>query len=117
MSIALLSADLMHSSQVSGAAQRVGTPLRAFSSAGALLASVGAEPVDLVIIDLALPGLEIGALLAALQKLPAGAPRTLAFGAHVHRERLDRARESGCDQVVSRGEFHARMDELVRAEA
>lgn len=117
MSIALLCADLMQSSQVSGAAQRVGTPLRVFSSADALLAGLAAEPARLVIVDLALPGLDPARLCSALQELPAGMPRTLAFGAHVHRERLEQAREAGCDLVVSRGEFHARMDALLRADA
>lgn len=114
MSVALLTTDLMQSSQVSGAAQRVGTQLRVFSAADALCSALAAEPARLVVIDLSLPGLDVPALMARLQQLPAGPPRTLAFGPHVHRDRLAQAREAGCQQVVSRGQFHAEMDGLLR---
>ena len=116
--IALLSADLMQGSQIAGAAQRVGAVLRTFSSADSLFnaispANSGDDSPRLVIVDLAVPGLDVRALLARLETLPAGKPRTLAFGPHVHAERLAAAREAGCDQVISRGQFHAQMDELL----
>jgi hypothetical protein len=39
--------------------------------------------------------------------------RVVAFGPHVHEERLAAARNAGCDEVVSRGEFFARLDAIV----
>ena len=116
--VALLTADLMQSSQVAGAALRAAVQLRVFSSADALWAALseapsGEDSVRLVIVDLALPGLDIRGLLSRLEALPSGKPRTLAFGPHVHADRLAAAREAGCDQVVSRGQFHAQMEQLL----
>jgi len=113
MSLVLLTADLMQSSQIAGAASRIGKPLRVFRSPDALWAALEAEPAGLVIVDLALPALDIPGLIAHLRALPNGAPRTLAYGSHVHTERLATARDAGCDQVVSRGQFHAQMDQLL----
>jgi DNA-binding response OmpR family regulator len=115
MSVALVTADLMQSSQIGGAATRIGEQLRVFGSAHALCAALAAEPARLVVVDLALPGLDVSALIAQLRALPGGAPRTLAYGSHVHVERLAAARDAGCDQVVSRGQFHAQMDQLLSA--
>ena len=105
--VALLTADLMQMSQVAGAAQRVSAQLRVFPSVDALCAALSEatapeEAARLVVVDLTLPGVDIRDLIARLQTLPAGKPRTLAFGSHVHTERLAAAREAGCDQVVSR---------------
>jgi len=38
----------------------------------------------------------------------------VAFGPHVHEERLAAAREAGCDEVLSRGEFFARVNAIVQ---
>jgi hypothetical protein len=116
--IALLSADLMQGSQIAGAAQRVSARLRSFSTVDSLCAALAEIPspeevARLVIVDLSLPGLDVPALMARFETLPAGKPRTLAFGPHVHADRLAAAREAGCDQVVSRGQFHAQMEELL----
>jgi DNA-binding response OmpR family regulator len=118
MFVALLTADLLQSSQVAGAARLANARLRVFSSADALCAALSEaalpeEGARLVIVDLALPGLDIRALVERLQTLAAGKPRMLAFGPHVHTERLAAAREAGCDQVISRGQFHSQMDELL----
>ena len=116
--VALLTADLMQSSQVAGAAQRAAAQLRVFSSADALCAALAEAPsaeeaARLVIVDLAAPGLDVRSLLSQLDALPMGKPPTLAFGPHVHTERLNAAREAGCDQVISRGQFQAQMDMLL----
>ena len=38
----------------------------------------------------------------------------VAFGPHVHEERLAAAREAGCDVVVSRGKFFAELDAILK---
>lgn len=37
----------------------------------------------------------------------------VAFGPHVHVESLQAAREAGCDQVLTRGQFHQQVMNLV----
>jgi hypothetical protein len=40
-------------------------------------------------------------------------PRVIAFGPHVHEERLQAARKAGCDEVVSRGQFFAQVEGML----
>jgi CheY-like chemotaxis protein len=71
------------------------------------------ETPSLLIIDLSTPALDVAALMQQLRATGNAVPRTVAFGPHVHEERLAAAREAGCDQVLSRGEFFARLDSIV----
>lgn len=112
-SLALIS-DLMMRSQVAGAATRSGTALEIVSSAESLLARAAAAPPRLVILDLSHPGLEWPALISALKELLPAESITLAFGPHVHASRLAEAEEAGCDVVISRGQFHAQMESLLK---
>ena len=56
-----------------------------------------------VIVDLAKRGLAVGDVMASLP--PADPPHVIAFGAHVDVNRLDEARDAGCDQVFVRSRF------------
>ncbi len=111
MALALIS-DLAMQSQAAAAAQRAGTELDVALTADALIAKAEATGPMLVILDLSHPGLDVAATLARLKPLLSEGAVTIAFGPHVHRERLEAARAAGCDRVLSRGEFHARMEEL-----
>lgn len=71
------------------------------------------EQASLLIIDLGAPLNDIAAIVAHF-KSKSPPPRILAFGPHVHEERLAAAREAGCDEVVSRGQFFTQMDALVQ---
>jgi hypothetical protein len=73
-------------------------------SAGAVLVELGS-------------GLE-SALQAvrALKADPAlSAVRVVAFGSHVQTDVLEAARQAGCDEVLGRGEFTARLPEILQA--
>ncbi len=113
MALALIS-DLAMQSQAAAAAARAGTTLAVALTADALIDKAQAMRPSLVILDLSHPGLDVAATLARLKPLLAEGGVTLAFGPHVHHERLEAARAAGCDRVVSRGEFHARMEEMFR---
>jgi hypothetical protein len=101
--------DLMDRSRITAAA---GPDVEFVSSVAALgtrLERPGAGPA-IVILDLARS--------AALDAVPAvraraGGARILAFGAHVDGDRLARARAAGCDRVLARSAFFARLAELV----
>jgi DNA-binding NarL/FixJ family response regulator len=114
MSNLALISDLMMQSHVSGAAARAGTTLKIVGSSETLMAEAAAGQPALVILDLSHPGLDPHDLIPRLKELlPPGAV-TVAFGPHVHHERLHAAQEAGCDLVVSRGQFHAQTEEILK---
>jgi len=112
--LALIS-ELMTRSRLEAAASRAGVEVRIAGSCEALLQGARAPDVGFVILDLEHPALALSDLLPRLRAhLPAGA-RVIAFGPHVHRARLAAAEEAGCDSVLSRGEFHAKLDAILLA--
>jgi CheY-like chemotaxis protein len=112
MSVVLLTGDLACSAQASAAASRVGVQLQVVMDASRLAARCAEAAPQLVILDLNTAALDCQAALDQLRTLP-HLPRTVAFGPHVHAARLEAARQAGCDEVLSRGEFYARLDELI----
>jgi len=115
----VLTPDLMLRSQVSGAATRVGATVAVVSSAEQLLQRV-AETLQqdspsqpyLVVLDLSTDRIDVAELVTRLREALPAQSRLLAFGPHVHKQRLAAAAEAGCDAVLSRGEFHAHMDKI-----
>lgn len=112
MSIVLLSSDLMCSSRVAGAAKFSGLTVATAMSPAALDDRL-VEGTRLVLLDLTTPGLEPSTLVPKIRTTLRVRPRIVAFGPHVHGELLEEAETSGCDVVISRGEFHARLAEIL----
>ncbi|HEY2839080.1 MAG TPA: hypothetical protein VGJ26_08030 [Pirellulales bacterium] len=116
MSILLLSADLAISSKVTGAAARQGTPVTVAMSIDRLCELTAAATTDvLVLVDLTFPGLAIEELVPKLLSGVPSAVEIVAFGPHVHEERLAEAKRAGCHAVTSRGQFLANIDQLLMA--
>ena len=118
MSILALISDLMMQSQASSAAQRAGVTMRVVSSEAALLeqatqAHQSKAPIELVIVDLSHPGLDPAGLMNRLKPDLSPKTATLAFGPHVHKARLEAAAAAGFTAVMSRGQFHANMENLL----
>jgi DNA-binding NarL/FixJ family response regulator len=114
MSALVLISDLVMQSHVRGAAARAGTQLEIAGTTDALLEKAGSIRPALVILDLSHPGWDPRELVPRLKAvLPAGAA-IVAFGPHVHRQRLEAATEAGCDRVISRGQFHAQVVEILK---
>jgi CheY-like chemotaxis protein len=111
MTAVLFTADLACSSKVAGAALRTGRRVETAMSVAALIDK--AAGAKLLIIDLQTPGAELGELLPRLRALSPPPDAVLAFGPHVHQAQLAAAREAGCDEVLTRGQFHAGVDELL----
>lgn len=106
--VVLLCSDLMMTSSVSGAASSAGRPFSALAGVQQL-GTCGAD--DLVLIDLAMPGLDIehaAELLNDHQKKNA-----IVYGPHVHKGRLEAARSAGFTTVIPRGQFAANISDLV----
>lgn len=118
MSVLALISDLMMQSQASSAAERAGVTLRAVSSEDALVELAAdlqqaTQPLELVVVDLSHPGLDPAALMERLRPALSPGTATLAFGPHVHKARLEAATTAGFTAVMSRGQFHANMEQLL----
>jgi DNA-binding NarL/FixJ family response regulator len=114
MAAIALIADLVMQSHVSGAADRAQVQLEIALSADALVSKAGTNQPQLVIIDLAEPALDIEQLVPRLKAQLPPTSTILAFGPHVHRQRLAAAERAGCDVVLSRGAFHAQTEAILK---
>ena len=111
MSIVLFSTDLMLYSVVSRAAADAGQSFRSDTNIDAL-ATVLQDPETILCLDL---NAETGdpAVLAMLLH-PLSLPRSIAFGPHVHIEKLKAASAAGFGHVLPRGQFVAQVESLLR---
>ncbi|HEX7376147.1 MAG TPA: GNAT family N-acetyltransferase [Pirellulales bacterium] len=112
--VLLITSDLACLSSVSGAARRTGCELRTAMNISAIDDKLAEAPPGLIVIDLSTAGLNVTELVHRLRARLAAGVRIVGFGSHVHKSLLAAAEEAGCDLVVSRGEFHARMDDFLR---
>lgn len=111
MQCIFLSADLMFSSRVLGAAKAIGLPLKIVPVAGDVARSLSAE-TRLLLVDLTMPGLDVPQVVhAAREQSPAA--RIIAFGPHVDEEALNAAKAAGCE-VLTRGKFQQGFAELLQ---
>jgi len=113
MSVLFITNDLMAGANLRGAAQAVQVPLTLTADAEAALARCNEEVVRLIILDLSLPGLEPRELIPRLRSAARPPGAIVAFAPHVHQQRLDAAAEAGCDEVLTRGQFHAQANALI----
>jgi len=108
----LLCNDFFFTSKVTGTADALGVTVHEAGTQQGALRLVDAEHPRFVIIDLGTPGLQLAELLDAL---PADDyPRVIAFDSHVNTERMQSAREAGCDQVLPKSRFSAELPELLQ---
>jgi DNA-binding NarL/FixJ family response regulator len=112
--VLLITSDLACSSSVAGAAKRAGVELRTALGLAAVDDKLAEESPAFVILDLSTAGVNPREFVPRLRPRLAAGGRIVAFGPHVHTSTLAAAKEAGCDLVVSRGEFHARVDDYLR---
>jgi len=108
-----VSSDLMFSSRVLGAARSLAVPLQLVAAPAALAEKLGTD-CRLVLVDLSLAGLDLPVAIACVRERAPQA-RVIAFGAHVDEASLATARQAGCDEVLSRGQFHKQYVELLQS--
>ena len=101
MHVLLLCNDLMTTSQIESAVRAAGGNI----SVATTVAEPQAEtaPPDVVIIDLSTAA-DFSDTVERLRKFTP-TPRIIAFGSHVPAGKLSAAREAGCDEVFTRGQF------------
>ena len=112
MSVVLLSSDLMSTSRIAGAAKQIGIECSIALSLAALDAKL-VEGTRLVLIDLTMPSVVPSVLVPKIRTALKVRPHVVAFGPHVHGELLEEAETSGCDRVLTRGEFFSRVVEIL----
>jgi DNA-binding response OmpR family regulator len=112
MEIVLLANDLMVVSQLQNAAAKIGATVRLAATATDAARICGEAVAGVLVIDLAMPNVDLE-IVRTLKSAP-NSPRIIAFGPHVHKERLAAAREAGCDRVTSRGEFFSGVDAILQ---
>ncbi|MFM7034558.1 MAG: hypothetical protein ACKOYJ_05100 [Planctomycetia bacterium] len=107
--ILLISSDLMVASRIDGLARSAGARLETLAS---LQSEPHTGPFDIVLLDLQSlagdAGTIVGLARSMLDQLPAQAAapaKVIAFGPHVHKQRLDDATAAGATLAVSRGEL------------
>lgn len=111
MSILLYSNNLMAVAPIRGAADRLGTSLLTASTTDELRRHCEPGGVELVLLDLATPNLDPHDLVPKLRA--ATVPAVVAFGPHVHEQRLRNAAEAGCDEVLTQGQLHGQVETVI----
>jgi CheY-like chemotaxis protein len=114
MAVVLLSSDLAVLSRVEGAATRLGQSVRSAYGESQAVDFCKTEIASTLIVDLSMPSLDLTALVSQLNSNKSSGTRIVAFGPHVHEERLAAAREAGCDLVVSRGQFFSQLETILK---
>lgn len=112
--VLVLTSDLAVASLVRGAAAHAGVECGIALDVEIFFRKLEAssEP-PLVIVNLETLGLAIDEFQLRLNAAFVRPTAVIAFGPHVHEERLQAARDAGCTEVVSKGKFHAQAGELI----
>jgi CheY-like chemotaxis protein len=98
---------------VEGAATRTGVKVHTVSSVGQAIEHVARESAAVLLVDLASQSVDVRELVDQIRRAGGEKSCVIAFGPHVHEERLDAARRAGCDEVVSRGQFLMQLDAIL----
>ncbi len=104
MKLLLVSGDLILSARVVGAARSCGLEMITVAEPSRA-SEVCDDSCKLVLVDLRCPGLDISSLVDSLRHERSSDLSIIACGPHVHEQRLEAARQAGCDVVVTRGQL------------
>lgn len=115
MSILFVSSDLMFSSRVGGVARQQGVEFRMIGGDQAA-DRIASESPRLIFVDLAAAGCDIESICQAAATIDPQPP-VVAYASHVMESRLAEARDAGCDEVLSRGQFDRSFSQLVARHA
>jgi len=107
--------DLMFKVKIVETAKQVGARVATASTAEDALARARAQRPGLIILDLHSAACAPLELLKALKADPdLQAVPVIGYFSHVEREVGRRAQEAGCDQVLPRSAFSARLPDILR---
>jgi len=106
--------DLMMSANASAASRAAGHQFKFVASWGRAEHFINENEVKFLVIDLQTAGLDIDELARGLERLDeAKRPTTIAYAQHVEVDLLEAAQSAGFDQVLTRGQAHHGLAELM----
>ena len=111
MPVVLAVRDLVFRSKILAAAERLGADVRLPPRGTPLADAARAHGPATLIVDLGEPGV-LDQVPAAKQ---AGATRVVGFLGHLQSDLMEASRGAGVDEVLTRGQFVQRLDEILRA--
>jgi CheY-like chemotaxis protein len=103
-----LTADLLFTSRVTSAAAAAALHVTVVGSVEAARDQAREGDVGLLLLDLSLPGCRPELVMQAWRQLPEPPP-VVAYAPHVADAQLQAAREAGCTEVLTRGQFDRQM--------
>lgn len=107
--IVLISEDLMMSSTVSAAVRSEGGTFRFVKSVDRAIVKLEGSECELLLVDLQAPQLDWD----ALAELVSSVPRAVGYAQHVNVDILRRGRELDFESVLTRGQMHAGVAEVI----
>jgi len=115
--ILMITQDLMMSSAVSSVVRTMDEPLKTASSVAAAEKLILSDGPRLLLVDLQTPSLQVPEIASLLQSIASDdRPRTVAYAQHVNKDLLDEARQAGFDQILTRGQMHSNVSDVLQAE-
>jgi len=116
MTALLHTQDLLSASRIGAAAAAGGVELVQYADREELLRRVTGQDVQLVLLDLATPGLMTADYVPRLRAAGSERLAIVAYGPHVDAMRLAEARQAGCDRVLARGQFLAQVTTILASD-
>ncbi|QDU64780.1 hypothetical protein Pan216_56720 [Planctomycetes bacterium Pan216] len=104
--------DLIFQSKIVGTARELGLAMRVVPTPRQAIATIG-DQTCLAIVDLADHAATSPDILAQLRTTLPEDATLLAYGSHVDVDHLRAARAAGCDPVLPRSDFTARLVEIL----
>lgn len=110
--IVFLSSDLMFTSTISGVVGGLGKQMQCVGSVARAADAISGSSIPVrLVVDLSTPGLNLQELAKSVS--PEVLTAAIAYGPHVHEVLLAQAQEAGIGTVISRGQFNAKLRELL----
>lgn len=114
--ILMLTQDLMMSSNISSVARQRDENYRVVGTVDAAIKLINEHEPRLLLIDLQTPKLVPELLYEQLQTLSEEIrPRCVAYAQHVNPQLLQQAEAAGIDQVLTRGQMHNNVQDVLLA--
>lgn len=108
--------DLLFQSRIRAAAQAAAAPITFLRRQDELVTAVRERQPSLVILDLDCDAIHPLAVIREIRSSPElSGISVVGYAQHTHAERLQAARDAGCDRVLARSGFVAALPELIRS--
>jgi DNA-binding NarL/FixJ family response regulator len=104
--------DLLFGSKIRAAARTASAPISFAHGRDAVAAAVREKSPELILIDLEGQSGDAIEMIRLIRAEAGAGPRIIGFGSHVNVERLEAAKQAGCDQALARSAFVSMLPRL-----